>query len=46
MIFGLRGDLKAGATVPLVLRFKDGRSLRVEARAVAPGTALPMHGSH
>ena len=46
MIFGLRGDLKPGATVPLVLRFKDGRSLRVEARAVAPGTALPMHGSH
>ena len=49
MIFGLRGDLKAGATVPLTLHFKTGATLRADALAVAPGAAMDMpmpHGAH
>lgn len=43
MIFGLQAT-KPGAVVPLVLRFDDGRTLKVEARAVAPGAAMTGHG--
>ena len=49
MIFGLRGDVKPGATVPVVLRLAGGGSLRVDAVAVAPGAAIPDahgHGAH
>lgn len=47
MIFGLRRDVKPGATIPITLRMADGRTLRVEAVAVAAGAELPAaHGAH
>lgn len=46
MIFGLAASVKPGSTVPLLLRFADGQTLRVEARAVAPGMAMEMHEGH
>ena len=49
MVFGLSKGLKFGATVPLVLRFKSGATLRTAALAVAPGAAMDMpagHGAH
>lgn len=48
MIFGLRPDVKPGATVQLDFRFADGRVVRTTARTVAPGgDAMPMdHGMH
>ena len=53
MIFGLRGDVKPGATIPLVFRFRSGTSVRADAVAVAPGVdmampdhAKPPHGPH
>ena len=45
MIFGLR-DVKPGASVPLLFRFADGRTVRSAARAVAAGAAMEMHGAH
>lgn len=45
MIFGLH-DVKQGGTVPLLFTFKGGRTLRVEARAVAAGAAMTGHDSH
>ncbi len=45
MIFGLH-DVKPGGTVPLVFTFKDGRTLRTEARAVAAEAAMMGHASH
>ena len=46
MIFDLRASVKPGSTVPLQLHFADGQTLRVEARAVAPGMAMEMHEGH
>ena len=46
MIFGLPASVKPGSTVPLLLKFKDGQTIRVEARAVAPGQAMEMHEGH
>ncbi len=49
MIFGLRTDVKRGATVPLVFRFRSGASVRADAVAVAPGADMTMpmeHGAH
>ncbi|QXQ06319.1 copper chaperone PCu(A)C [Sphingosinicellaceae bacterium] len=46
MIFGLASTVKAGSTVPLQLHFADGQTVRVEARAVAPGMAMEMHEGH
>jgi copper(I)-binding protein len=40
MIFGLRADAKAGAAVPLRLKFRSGAEVRVDAVAVAPGAAI------
>ncbi len=53
MIFGLRSDVKTGATVPLDFHFAGGRVVRVTATTVAPGgDVMPMdkapmdHGMH
>jgi len=50
MIFGLRRDVKPGATVPITLRVRGGQTIRVDAVAVAAGAALPDphagHGAH
>ena len=50
MIFGLRRDVKPGATVPITLRLAGGKTLRVDAVAVAAGAAIPDphagHGAH
>lgn len=50
MIFGLRRDVKPGATVPITLRLAGGKTLRVDAVAVAAGAAIADphagHGAH
>lgn len=50
MIFGLRADVKPGAVVPVTLRLAGGKSLRVDAVAVAAGAAIADphagHGAH
>ena len=50
MIFGLRKDVKPGATVPITLRLRGGATLRVDAVAVAAGAPMPDghagHGAH
>ena len=50
MIFGLRKDVQAGATVPITLRLRGGATLRVDAVAVAAGAPMPDghagHGAH
>ncbi|TRW16773.1 copper chaperone PCu(A)C [Glacieibacterium frigidum] len=50
MIFGLRRDVKPGATVPITLRLAGGKTMRVDAVAVAAGAAIADphagHGAH
>lgn len=46
MLFGLAPDVKAGDSIPLILRFKSGRSLSTEARTVAPAATPPAAMDH
>lgn len=47
MLFDVPASVRPGAMLPLVLRFADGRTVRVEARAQAPGDAAPAdHAAH
>lgn len=46
MLFGMPASVKPGSTVPLLFRFADGRTVRVEASTVAAGAAMTMHGAH
>ena len=46
MLFGLAPDVKPGGDIPLVLRFRSGRTIEVRAATQAAGDAPPGHDGH
>ncbi len=41
MLFGLKGDLRPGGTIPLTFRFEGGKDVTIDARLVGAGDPPP-----